>query len=236
MNFTGKSGTALVVFCFAISNASADMLVGENFDVIYNPATVGLFGAPTIGGNTVFFTPTDFKAESLNGAGTFTSSQTVSFDIVPHANYKVTGSNLIERGDYLLRNASSRVDVQGQLRGFAIGNPTLEVTDSIVASGPMSVLNVSTNWTATSFLNLTNLLAVHTGYRITIENILIAHTDPNAAGIRQALIEKKFIGDAVGLQFFGTVNAVPEPQTYALFLAGFGLLGFVARRRYLNHE
>lgn len=29
----------------------------------------------------------------------------------------------------------------------------------------------------------------------------------------------------------GTVAAVPEPQTYALMLAGLGLVGFVARRR-----
>ena len=27
------------------------------------------------------------------------------------------------------------------------------------------------------------------------------------------------------------VNPVPEPETYAMLLAGFGLLGFVARRR-----
>lgn len=27
------------------------------------------------------------------------------------------------------------------------------------------------------------------------------------------------------------VNAVPEPETYALLLAGLGALGFVARRR-----
>lgn len=29
----------------------------------------------------------------------------------------------------------------------------------------------------------------------------------------------------------GTVNAVPEPETYALMLAGLGVLGFVAKRR-----
>ena len=27
------------------------------------------------------------------------------------------------------------------------------------------------------------------------------------------------------------VTAVPEPETYAMLMAGFGLLGFVARRR-----
>ena len=28
-----------------------------------------------------------------------------------------------------------------------------------------------------------------------------------------------------------SVTAVPEPETYALFIAGLGLMGFVARRR-----
>jgi hypothetical protein len=30
---------------------------------------------------------------------------------------------------------------------------------------------------------------------------------------------------------FNTVSAVPEPETYAMFLAGLGLMGFIARRR-----
>lgn len=33
------------------------------------------------------------------------------------------------------------------------------------------------------------------------------------------------------LMYVTTVNAVPEPGTYALMLAGIGVLGFVARRR-----
>ncbi|MCE7915537.1 MAG: PEP-CTERM sorting domain-containing protein [Nitrosomonas sp. PRO4] len=30
------------------------------------------------------------------------------------------------------------------------------------------------------------------------------------------------------------ISSIPEPQTYAMFLAGLGLLGFIARRRINN--
>ena len=41
-------------------------------------------------------------------------------------------------------------------------------------------------------------------------------------------------GDAVGTQggiYLYSANTIPEPGTYALMLAGLGLLGFIARRR-----
>lgn len=41
----------------------------------------------------------------------------------------------------------------------------------------------------------------------------------------------KVNGYAVGMQIDGTVVAVPEPESYALFLAGLGLTDLIARRR-----
>jgi hypothetical protein len=228
---TGFCISGIVALSAVCSAAHADTLVGTNFDVVYNPAAVGLFGLPSISGNTVFFTPNNFKAESLGGAGIVTTNQTVVIDIVPHAGFDVTGTSLLERGDYLLRNATSLVDLQGQTRGFAIANPLVEVNDNIdITSGPLTTLNASTNWTAASFLDLSALQADNRGYRITIENLLTAYTDSSASGLRQAFIEKKFAGETIGLEVIG-VTPVPEPQTYAMFLAGFGLLGFMARRR-----
>ena len=53
------------------------------------------------------------------------------------------------------------------------------------------------------------------------------------AGIRRDLPEiARFTvsGDSVGVDFLGFTTAVPEPSTYAMLLAGLGLLGFAARR------
>ncbi len=221
---------ALVTLTLALSNvARAEIIFGTHFDIVYNPADVGLFGLPTIGGDTVFFTPNNFKAESLGGSGSVTTTQSVVFDLLPHADFAITGSGLTERGDYLLRNRTSQVSVGGTTRAVAIANPQTEVSDSIVASSPMTALNVSTNWTATAFLDLSALAADVTGYRITIDNILVAYTDPAATGARQAFIEKKFVGDdVVGLQIIG--HAIPEPQTSLLLLAGVAILGFGLRR------
>jgi len=41
----------------------------------------------------------------------------------------------------------------------------------------------------------------------------------------------KAVGDATEIGSPGTIAAVPEPESYAMLLAGLGLMGFVARRR-----
>ena len=56
----------------------------------------------------------------------------------------------------------------------------------------------------------------------------------NAAGFYVNLHTGQFPGGAIRgqLQYVGTVTApVPEPETYALMLAGLGVVGWLARRR-----
>jgi hypothetical protein len=74
-----------------------------------------------------------------------------------------------------------------------------------------------TNWEAKS---LQTFQSGATKIRFTIENVLFA-----SAGAKSgyAFIEKKYVGL--------TVSAVPEPESYAMMLAGLGLMGTIARRR-----
>jgi PEP-CTERM motif len=54
------------------------------------------------------------------------------------------------------------------------------------------------------------------------------------AGLGTGNYALKLVGTATGMGggiYGGSVAAVPEPETYALFFAGLGVVGFVARRR-----
>lgn len=66
-----------------------------------------------------------------------------------------------------------------------------------------------------------NALIDSTNYAIT-QGLRLAHADIAYITIK---------GDGVVLDNFTLTTPVPEPQTYALMLAGMGVLAFVARRR-----
>jgi hypothetical protein len=53
----------------------------------------------------------------------------------------------------------------------------------------------------------------------------------NSATFNFAGTAQSFDFSASGLVAFDNIAAVPEPESYALFLAGLGMMGFVARRK-----
>lgn len=211
------------------SQAAIVLLTGTNFDIQYDDASTGKYGAPTLSGNSVFFTPIDFKAESLNGLGISTSSGTINMRIIPKNGFAVGSLNLQERGDYVLRGANSFVGVSGQTRAFSLSNPLFDISNTITSTSNLTINNgLSNNWVANSNLNLASLsLAPNQVVNYTVENLLEAYTELSDIGPKRAFIEKKFAGTGIVV----TISPVPEASTVMSLLAGLGLLGFLINRR-----
>lgn len=223
---TFKFKPLAAVFLLAIASAQANAanvtVDGGNFTISYDTADIGLFGAPTLVGSTLVLTPggsPGFSAQTDSGIK-FTNA-TFPFTITADQGYTLSGFNLYEGGDYFLIGSDSEVSVRGQLRVKPVGVDAL--TADIKTTGPLTTKTSfssqsMTNWVANASIQpLTTL----TSASVSIENILGAYVPTKG----YAFIEKK----NVELGF--VLTPIPEPASFAMLLAGLGMMGFVARRR-----
>lgn len=212
-------GTAITA---GVSAAPVTM-VGSTVTYSFDDALLGLFGMPTLVGDSLFFTPTTFKAQANAPALGF-ASETMNIKAMPNnPAHWIDTVSLNEVGDYLLFDplgvSMMGVAVNGQIRVRDLTNLVNEATDSIVATTPMNLMGLPTkNWQASAGASVGSWMSKATN--VTVENLLIAYstTAPSLA-----FIEKK----GVVLQ----VTAVPEPETWAMLLAGLGLVGLQLRRK-----
>lgn len=203
--------------------AAVQTLTGTNVTYVYDDTLMGLFGQPMLSGDNLIFTPTSFTDQSTNGQGIVLTRSTINIQAYANANYNFSAFNLTEMGDYSLIGSDAEVAVGGQIRLFDLANISNQLTDPITATAPLTVTTTfgnyqTTNWQANAAIaapaNWSN------GVNLTIENILLARTTQLGSA---AFIEKKFV----------VITPVPEAQTYAMMLAGLGLVGFMVRRRRL---
>ena len=228
-----RAGLILSVYSvLAISaNAATVQLEGDTvtyeYDNVTNAAALTLFGMPTIVGDTVRFAPPNFKAQSIDGIGINTGTNTDSiggnfiFDRVfsnnglPIAEIKVT-----EFGDYEIVNGDSvSLDLlvsasnNNNFAEFTSAQSSLDVSGD---TGGLVVFTVNdvvaTIFPAQSFATNPNDIL------ITIQNTLTAVTN---AQDENAFIQKK-------LSFVATV--VPIPASVWLLGSALGLLGVLRRR------
>lgn len=107
------------------------------------------------------------------------------------------------------------------------------LTDPGLVGGFLTELNAPPSFIIGAF----NLLLLDSAF-----NIVGADTKPTdgfsfaglAAGSYTLVVQGKAngkLGGAYGGVVYAETSPVPEPETYALMLAGVGLIGFVARRR-----
>lgn len=228
MKYVNKLAVGMLLFGQTLGGAAlaaSVTLSGNAVDFGFDDTLLGLFGPAQISGDTLYFTPTDFAAQSLNGAGFALANDTLNIRVTARDGWSFSGMELLERGDYLLLGTGSTADVAGQLRVFDVASPLADLTASIGATAPLDLPGLPThNWQAGAMLDLNgwgNAQAVN----VTIQNLLLAST---GTGSSLAFVEKKFVGLT---PFMVAVTPVPEAHSYAMMLAGLGLVGAMVLRR-----
>jgi hypothetical protein len=189
--------------------------VGTGFSWSGGGSDNGLFGDPNlVGGNTFVFTPSAFRAESLNGVP---DNKTDRIEVILLANpgLTFTGFRIHEGGDYgILQDGS--VSATGVLT-VEDQNVVRSASDNLVTSPASPILSGTGSWDGTAEVTL---LAIEgwTEIKLVLENNLIAISAPGNI----SFIEKKFLGTSVEV-------LVPEPGSIALL--GLGAAGLLFRRR-----
>ena len=201
--------------------AASVTLAGNNFDFTFDDSMLGLFGPATVADDTIYFTPVDFQAESLNGAGYALSNDAVNIQITSRSGLSFSNIALTEQGSYLLLGSGSTADVSGMLWVRDAAAPLTQVTTDIQTTSALDQQGPALNsWAANASADLSAWTGTQS-VNVTVRDILLAST---TAGASVATVDKAFVGL--------TVTPVPEAETYAMMLAGLGLVGWrIARRR-----
>jgi hypothetical protein len=205
-------------------------LSSSSFSVTYDNSLTGAFGTPTLAGNTLFFTPSTFKTQSLSASSPSSFSQTLNLTITPLSGFKLGTLSLDEKGDYTLFGLGSSVNVGGQM----LAENSSDAFQSINALiSPISALDLigggNHNWEATSLLSFDNTWAGVDSITLSLTNSLSAAAG-TASGPKLAFIEKKFVGLTIDTQ--SAPSQIPEPNTLSLFALGFVLLSFGMRKNF----
>ena len=215
--------------CDTYAGIGETALEGATVCFVYDPNNIDpKYGTPSVSGDTIFVTPTDFLALSENTTGSVPVTGTGTIQVVAKPGYVLDGINFGEVGDYRMTPGATSVDVDPYLRVFDWANPIFGTEDTLFVpvTGDLTIKDGNLhNWSAAGGFDLTTPTwdgINHVG--LTLQNTLEAVS--LAAG-ESALIQKKAIGSSVD------VSTSPVPVPAALWLFGSGLLGLVgvARRR-----
>jgi hypothetical protein len=203
--------------------AATQTLDAGNYTISFDDSLLGLFGTPTLTASGISFAPSGdgFRVESYSGPKTVDSI--VALHITADAGYTLTGFNLSEQGSYLKFGDGSKVSAGGNLTVLDLVNASARVTTQLVVSAPLTDSTtfddlISSSWTASTGVQLGTTKAT-----VSIFNMLGAWGVSANEGY--ATIGKSNVILDVG------VAAVPEPESFAMLLAGLGVVGAMVRRR-----
>lgn len=190
---------------------------GAFFDWANGQNQTGLFGSPTLVGDTFIFFPSNFVASSANG-NPAAATDTFDVDLLVHPGFKFDGISISELGDY---------SIQGQ--GSVSAGATMTISDNLnvrnfvdpLVFNPAFPVTSGTNqsWNGQALRDLasaeggTPFLSIH----LRVSNELIAISGPGGS----AVIRKTVVGVPVA------VTVLPEPGVLAML----GMGGLLAARR-----
>ena len=210
-----------------------------------------LFGAPTVSGNSMSFSPVGFNANAAGAAGSDVTDGQLSFGIQAKTNYVIPSIQLSEAGDTTIVGFGTDATLT-KVVGYVFvtilevdGTPINAVGDGAYMTftphageyrlgthgggGPF----YTTAWSGGLTLNINQILVDNgvsfidgaTLVQINLDNTLLA-TSENGT---QSFIAKKAVG---GVAFVIETEPIPEPSSALLALVGCGLVGgFRLRRR-----
>ena len=217
---------------FAVANASHAApitLDGGHFTVSYDSSQADIYGGGTVSGSgdTVFFTPTQFKTSSGSGPASVSSALTLTFTI--DSGYAFTGLSYLESGDYFLLGGAA-VNVAASVNAVnaaSQASSSLALSPGVALDAVTSFANFrTTDWVLSGDLSLLGLGAPNI-LQITLDNTLFASTPEAGYGF----IEKKFVGLSIVTEPALPPVSVPEPASWALLLIGMTAALLVGRRR-----
>jgi len=210
---------------YGSANAAIMTLHGDDIKFTFDDAS--LYGSASVISNTIFFTPTQFKAEALNDSGGAVNTSaflniTIEITSFGHA---INGFQFLENGDYKMNGDDTTVSADGRL---SIDSLTSGFSDSVsFSAGPLTIQDALLHsWSANATIDLADTPGWGMDSKVNMElgNTLSAESGNFG---ETAFIEKKFAGSAVGVTT--TIVPVSEPPSLLLFGLALVLMGWMHR-------
>lgn len=134
------------------SNASGS---ASFFDWSGGGSDSGFFGDPTVNGAVFTFTPTNFRADSANGAPGLRGDR-AQVDISAHAGFLITGVRVTEIGEYGISQAAGTTQVAATGSLLLTNLDVFQTLVSPLVTTPGSpILTGSGGWAGLSQVNIT---------------------------------------------------------------------------------
>lgn len=222
-----------------IANAAIVTSEYGQFFLQYDDAAIGAFGTPIVGGNTVFFLPTDMSVEleeknSYLGVREASNGPwTTSFAVIPKLGYSLSSVTLTEEGDYshsLDTVYEDEYEVTARLFVRDINNPSSSEFHQFDYQFGEDEETSFALWNNSETYSTANFAA---GYWLTVQNTLSL---TEQSGFLEGPDEGGFTGDMAGMylqkKYVGfDIAIVPIPAAAWFMLSALSVLAFASRRQ-----